>query len=130
VLKNKSFTLTELLIVVVIIGVLAALALPGFGVTKERVLDREAKATLSLLQAAEKIYRMEEGGYYSSTDIGNINTNLRLNIPASGLSWGYGVDNSQATAARLPSSSRVWTLAYTDDVDADHPSCTGTGCPP
>jgi prepilin-type N-terminal cleavage/methylation domain-containing protein len=135
VLHKKSFTLMEMLVVIIIIGILAALALPGFGVTKERVLDREAKANLALIQAAEKIYRMEAGVYYpssgSESNIVNINTFLRVNLPTGGLSWSYATDtaSTQITATRVP-SGRVWTLTYTEAVDATHPACTGTGCPP
>lgn len=116
---------------------MAALALPGFGVSKERVLDKEAKANLALIQAAEKIYKMESGLYYpdsgSSSVIADINTYLRVNLPTGALSWSYNVDtdNSQTTASRLPSSSRVWTLTYTG-VGSDIPSCAATdgSCPP
>jgi prepilin-type N-terminal cleavage/methylation domain-containing protein len=64
--KNKiaAFTLTEVLSALIIIAILAALALPQFNHAKERTLAREAKANLKLIDAAEKIYRMEEGFYY------------------------------------------------------------------
>jgi type IV pilus assembly protein PilA len=129
--NKESFTLIELLVVVVIIGILAALALPGFGVSKERILDREAKANLELIQTAEKIYKMEAGVYYPATGttsvIADINTYLRINLPTNALSWAYQVDGdaNRATASRLPSSSRVWTLTYTGSAA----SCTGAGCP-
>ena len=131
-LKKKSFTLIEILVVIIIIGILAALALPGFGVSKERVLDKEAKANLALIQAAEKIYKMESGIYYPSSGttsvVADINTYLRVNLPTGALSWSYTVDgdNSQTTASRLPAASRVWTLTHTGSAAA----CTGTGCPP
>jgi prepilin-type N-terminal cleavage/methylation domain-containing protein len=132
VLNKKSFSLIELIVVVIIIGILAALALPGFGTSKERVLDKEAKANLALIQAAEKIYKMESSFYYPSSGstsvIADINTYLRVSLPTSALSWTYTVSTSQATASRLPSSSRVWTLTFTG-VGSDEPSCTGTACP-
>lgn len=135
-LNKKSFTLIELLVVVIIIGILAALAMPGFGVTKEKVLDREANASLALIQAAEKIYRMEVNSYYpysgNEIDIAKINPNLKISLPTGGtLSWDYVVHNNKVTATRKVPGGRVWTLTYSGNTSccsgSDCPS--GTGCP-
>jgi len=130
-LNKNCFTLIELLVVIIIIAILAALAMPGFGTAKERTLDKEAKANLALIQAAEKIYRMEAGVYYptsgSESNVTNINTNLRVSLPTAGQSWNYLVNtgSTQITATRNVSGGRVWTLTYTGDT----PSCSGSLCP-
>ena len=123
-LKKKSFTLIEVLVVIVIIGILVALALPGFGVTKERTLDKEAKANLRLIQAAQKIYRMEMGFYFppatSSSDISLINANLKVRLPAppKTISWNYNVDTvaQQVRATRNKTGGRYFTIPFTSDT--------------
>ncbi len=129
---DKGFNLIELCIVVAIVAILASFAIPQFAVTKERALDKEAKAVISLMQAAEKIYKMEVGKYYPYTpgpksDASEINEFLRLSLPISNPSWSYTVDSSgqQVTGTRLP-SGRSWTLTFSSSGD---PICSGSGCP-
>ena len=121
-LNKKAFTLVEILVVIIIVGILAALALPGYNRTKELTLDREAKSILALIQGAEKIYRMETGDYYTSAVIADVNTNLKVYLPTTAASWDYTVTNTQSTASRKPSNSRVWTLTHTGSTT----TCTGT----
>lgn len=123
-LKNKGFTLVEILVVIVIIGILVALALSSFGVTKERAMDKEAKANLRLIQAAEKIYKLEMAYYYppgtSTSDVGSINANLKLRLPAppKTISWNYNVDaaGEQIKATRNKTGGRDFTISFTTDT--------------
>ncbi|MDD5691910.1 MAG: prepilin-type N-terminal cleavage/methylation domain-containing protein [Candidatus Omnitrophica bacterium] len=141
-LDRRSFTIIEIIIVVIIIGILAALALPGFGVTKERTLDKEAKASLMLIQAAEEIYKMENKFYFpypggSVNQIsgeGGINDKLKVGLPPNQANWTYIIDtsvvsNEKATATRVGAGGRVWTILFPPG-SSDIPACTGaTGCP-
>src|SRR6202162_3429896 len=58
--SNRGFTLIELLIVVVIIGILAAIAIPKFGSTKEKAYIASMKADLRNLVTAEESYFRSE----------------------------------------------------------------------
>jgi prepilin-type N-terminal cleavage/methylation domain-containing protein len=53
---RKGFTLIELLIVVVIIGILAAIAIPKFSATREKAYVASMKADLRNLATAEDLY--------------------------------------------------------------------------
>src|SRR2546423_5091108 len=62
---RKGFTLIELLIVVVIIGLLAAIAIPKFANTKEKAVVASMKSDLRNLASAQESYWVENRVYYS-----------------------------------------------------------------
>ncbi len=70
-LKNKKgFTLIELLIVVVIIGILAAIAIPKFGNVKEKANIAAIKSDLKALATAQEVYFAENATYTSLATLG------------------------------------------------------------
>ena len=81
---NKGFTLIELLIVVVIIGILAAIAIPKFSATREKAYFAAMKSDLKNLASQEEIY-------YSD----NYNYNATASTSASSKSEGVTVDHHE-----------------------------------
>jgi prepilin-type N-terminal cleavage/methylation domain-containing protein len=63
--SNKGFTLIELLIVVVIIGILAAIAIPKFANTKEKAVVASMKSDLRNLAGTQEAFWNQNQTYYS-----------------------------------------------------------------
>ncbi len=61
---NRGFTLIELLIVVVIIGILAAIGITNFGNSKERAMVAAMKTDLRNLVSAEEAFFSNGQTYY------------------------------------------------------------------
>ena len=85
-----GFTLIELLIVVVIIGILAAIAIPKFAATKEQAYVADMKSDLRNLATAQEAYAGDNNAYYGGA------------IPSTALiynpSQGINIVVTQATA--------------------------------
>jgi len=61
--KRLGFTLAELLIVIVILGILGGIALPRFFPQAEKGRVAEAIAMLSAIRQGQEAYRLERGFY-------------------------------------------------------------------
>ncbi|MEI7477518.1 MAG: prepilin-type N-terminal cleavage/methylation domain-containing protein [bacterium] len=69
--KKKAFTLIEMLIVVVIIGILAAALIPRLQSVQARARDTKRKADLHQIGTAFAIYKEDNGGYAGIKDNDN-----------------------------------------------------------
>jgi prepilin-type N-terminal cleavage/methylation domain-containing protein len=64
--NRKGFTLIELLIVVVIIGILAAIAIPKFAATKDKAKVASIKTDLRNMMTAQEAYFSDYATYSAS----------------------------------------------------------------
>jgi len=71
--NRKGFTLIELLIVVVIIGILAAIAIPKFANTKEKAVLASMKSDLRNLVTAEEGFFSDNQDYAGNLGAAQVN---------------------------------------------------------
>ena len=98
--NTKGFTLIELLIVVVIIGILAAIAIPKFANTKEKAYLAAMKSDLRNLVTAEESYFADYVTY--STSQANLNYNPSTGVTVtianqSGTGWNATASHNATT---------------------------------
>ncbi len=89
---NKGFTLLELLLVIVVVGILAALALPQYVGFAERSRAAEALASIGAIKNAELAVRLESASFTSNM------SNLSVQVPTTGSAtyWIYNVTGADA----------------------------------
>jgi type IV pilus assembly protein PilA len=70
--KQDGFTVIEMLVVVLIIGILAAIAIPSFLGQTARANDAAAKTQVGTLQTAMREFAMENSGSYKGATLAKL----------------------------------------------------------
>lgn len=126
-LRRGGFTLIELMIVVAIIGILAAIAIPNFLRFQLKAKSSEGKTNLAAIRTAEESYFAEYGLYVSSnlsppSHARNVKTNFTHAVanegfdqvgwePEGDVFFNYAVETSTANDGFMASAAA--------DIDAD-----------
>jgi type IV pilus assembly protein PilA len=91
--NSKGFTLIELMIVVAIIGILAAIAIPNFIQYQMRSRTSEAKTNLAAIKTANLAFQAENRCFWSST------ANVPVAVPNNGALVAWPPAEAATTAA-------------------------------
>ena len=80
--NNSAFTLSELMIAVVLVGLIAAFGIPSYTKAVNRAKEKDAISNLELIREAVRLYMSREGGATPAVlaDVDAINTTFYLNI--------------------------------------------------
>ena len=99
---KKGFTLIELLIVVVIIGILAAIAIPKFANTKTKAYTAAMKSDLRNLVTAEESFFSDSGTYVIYGDTTKLKFRPSTGVSTPNIAIGAGYWSATVTHGQIP----------------------------
>ncbi len=128
--SSKGITLIELLIVVMIVGILAAVAVPMYTNYMVRARRADAKAALEQLRAAQEMWRAEKGSY--SIDVTLVELRNTMGVPANPVGSGGDYNLSLvATATTFTGTATPITSRQSGDgwlsIDNNGAKCDQSG---
>ena len=131
-MKNTAFTMLELIVILVIMGVLAIFYIPSMKDPLERSRGKNAEFNLLSIYAAQKRYLLSERAYYVCDDaialpdrVYNINQNLSIKIDDPYFDYDIdGVNGYRARAIRKDGKCKNQQMNLT----ADNSTVDKRGC--
>jgi general secretion pathway protein G len=137
--KRQGFTLVELVVVVMILGILAAVAAPKLLGTSGTATDNGLRQTISVVRDSIERYAAENGGEFPGTDASTFKTELepylRGQFPICPVGGGSGGGGKNADVAygttSTPTGTQGWRFNSTtgefivNSTDSDNSDPTG-----
>lgn len=122
-MDRKGFSLLELILVVIVIGIIAAFAIPGYLGVKQRAEGRQASTQLRLIHTAEKVEFLEDNLYVACNGFAGCNPLLDLDLPDDG--WAYRVVCSGGCGNDFSARAVKSGCTYTMTKNSSKPAAAG-----
>lgn len=110
-MKPKGFTIVEIIIVVVMLGIMVTIAIPKIVGPNDRIMASEGQHTLTVLLSAQKRYKLESASNVYTATL----TDLDVTIPSSRY---FGVPSLSTTTTELATvvaTGNQYTLKIAED---------------
>jgi len=128
--SESGFTLVELLVVMLIIGLLAAIAIPSFFNQRDKARDADAKTVARTAQTAMETYSTDNNGVYTGANVAAlVNIEETLSDDAGTLTVASSPDAYSITATST--TGNTFTIARLASGQTNLTCVTGGdgGCP-
>ena len=131
---SRGFTLTELIVTVVIVSMIAVFAIPNYQKTVLKARERNAILNLMTIHGANEIYKARSGSYLPGVglNLAGINSGLVINIVDTDMTYSYsaGADPSTYTVTAAWTSAGSFTGRINQaPVTGTNPCCSAGSCP-
>jgi type IV pilus assembly protein PilA len=127
--RDAGFTLVELLVVILILGLLAAIAVPAFFTQRGKANDADAKVAVRTAETALVTWASDHDGQFSGVTAGDLQA-IEPTLSGAALSVpGAGSDTYEL--AVTSTTGNVFEIHRAPDGTRDFPCATAgrSGCP-
>ena len=138
-MKTKAFTLMELVVVIILVSIVAAFAVPSYISGIRRARERDMNAQLRVIYSAAQLYRSQAGQYpnQASGNLTYINQTFGLTLPpVNGFVYRYSSADPALFEAGIqwntPGGVRLFDLEINQGLlSATNPCCNAgaIACP-
>lgn len=137
-MNSKAYTLTEMMIVTIIISILAGMAITNYQKAVKKAKERDAVIQLNNIHGANLAYKAKNSAFWNAGSVGTyteatINTNLKINlIPSTGVSYTYQTYGNGNYSAKVAVDSNNYVVGISNGVPGygnGNPCCYSGVCP-
>ncbi|MFA5167449.1 MAG: type II secretion system protein [Candidatus Omnitrophota bacterium] len=113
--KKKGFTLTEILVTVVVLATLAAIVIPGFSKAKNKAAANQAIAYLRTIRTAQKMYYAKWKTYNAFANDAAIKTDLSAETQAASYTFSVTAPTATTFTATATKAGGTGTITLNQD---------------